>query len=87
MSTPATQSASLRVIRAKHTDISQQEKIKDCLHQLGPLIKDDIADILNLRHSSVTARLNELVNFGEVKVKSLVFNPATNRNVSLYALA
>lgn len=87
MSTPATQSASLRAIRAKHADLSQQTKVKNCLRDVGPLIKDDIATLLDMRHSSVTARLNELVNRGEVLVKSIVFNPATNRNVSLYALA
>ncbi len=83
----STQSDSLAAIRASGADKTQHALIKEALGTVGPLIKDDLAVLLDMRHSSVTARLHELVEQGVVKVQALVFNPATNRNVSQYALA
>ncbi|KDD18742.1 hypothetical protein [Bordetella bronchiseptica] len=83
----STRAYSLAAIRSSGADKTQHARIQEALYVCGPLIKDDLAILLDMRHSSVTARLNEMVNMGVVKVASLVHNPATNRNVSLYALA
>ncbi|CAB3697653.1 hypothetical protein LMG3458_02475 [Achromobacter deleyi] len=83
----STRSDSLAAIRSSGAAQTQQARIVEALRDVGPLIKDELATLLDMRHSSVTARLNELVNAEVVKVATLVFNPATNRNVSQYALA
>lgn len=87
MNVAPTQAASYNVVRANLTDLTQQQKIVMFLDQNGPAIKDTIAAALGMRHSSVTARLNELVKTGEVVTADIVFNPATNRHVTQYALA
>ncbi|WP_334166805.1 hypothetical protein [Achromobacter mucicolens] len=83
----STRSDSLAAIRSSGADQTQQARIVEALRDVGPLIKDDIALLLDMRHSSATARLNELVNMGKVRVLGLVFNQATYRYVSQYALA
>lgn len=86
MNVASTQVASYRTVRANLTDLTQQQKIVMFLDDNGPHIKDKIAESLGMRHSSVTARLNELVKTGEVVEQDLRWNPLTKRHVTVYAL-
>ena len=84
MQATQTQVASYDAMRASMADLTQQQKIVMWLEANGSAIKDRIAESLGMRHSSVTARLNELVKTGEVREADIVWNPETRRHVTVY---
>lgn len=52
----------------------------------GPSTRAEIATSLNLLHSSISARLNELVASGDVYEHSTAYDATTDRDVTVYAL-
>lgn len=86
MQATATQRESIQSVRSELTDLTQQQRIVMLLDRHGPAIRDDIAYVLDMRTSSVTARLNELVKSEEIRVTGTRWNAETSRNVSVYAL-
>lgn len=77
---------SLAAMQYAQADLTQKARILVFLQQAGPCIRDVIAEDLDIRPSSVCARLNELVSDGKVFEQGVVENPLTKRRVVVYAV-
>lgn len=59
----------------------QQDKVLELLQDVGPLCREEIATLANIRISSACARVNELIRERKVSVIGTKWNPHTQRNV------
>lgn len=59
----------------------QQDRVLELLQNEGPLCREEIATLANIRISSACARVNELIQERKVSVAGTKWNPHTQRNV------
>jgi len=82
----STQVESLKIMQESGAIKTQHAKILEYLQVIGPGTAEAIADMLGMRSSSVTGRINELIELKLIKVKGRVFKESTRRTVNEYAV-
>ena len=69
------------------TKAKSYQAIKQALYANGPLSRSQLAEVTNLRVSSICARVSELIKLGELAEVGTTYDKSTERNVKVVALA